>query len=431
VNKPRLIVTAGAVLGLVGLALWALHSGRTTVILIVLTVAIVLTVLSWSLFKKGNKSFLAWWLGLREADPADTVARELGSSLLTGLIVAVSVLVLQIFLDRAREREALSDQLRLSVALSQDLAGLDAHGSSLSEISLAGKSLDRADLRDADLSDANLEGASLREADLRGADLEAASLYRANLARAKLSGADLDEADLRFAQLAAAEVYAKDGYDVASFEGAEANARTCLPPDIITGTGEVDVGIRGQLEPMKTVVHGRVLDLPDDPDDLSIGYQCPLSFNNLFEDVTQYSEGRTYAELADPWNVHPNRVASLFETPGSVALRRETLIIRGAVCPGETEIVMRRTQWEQGGTFALLVRQPGEPIERTTALSLVTEIGGELIAPRDLGPPLKRGSTVILFATPNAHDQGLDYAFVKRLRIRPCRETAASPRSRP
>jgi uncharacterized protein YjbI with pentapeptide repeats len=413
----RVHLAAGAfVVLLVALVIWAIQRGRTTAIVVVAAIAVVLTILSWGLFKDKNESRLAKLLGLKEAGLRNAEARELGSSLLTGLVVAVSVMLLQIILDIAREKDAREEQLRLSIGVSQDLAGLDAHGSSLSEISLAGKNLDRADLSDSNLSNANLEGASLREADLRGADLEGASLYRANLARAQLAGANLDGADLRFAHLADAGVYTQeDDYEeAASFEGAQANARTCFPPDIFTGLDEVNEELRGQLEATVTDVHGREL-APADK-----GYQCPLTFNNVIDDLLQYREGRTYAELADPWKVDVTQIRSLFETPGSVPLRRESLILTRPVCAGATEIALRRTQWEQAGAFALVIKDPDEPLEQTTALPLSTEIGGDFISPVALSRPLKRGSTVILFATPNTRDEGPNYAFVKRSRVRPC-----------
>ena len=383
--------------------------------MVVTAVVVALGVLCWGLFKKQNHSRLAMFLRLKEAGLKDSEVRDLGSSLLTGVVVAFSVMALQIYLDIAREKEAREEQLRLSIGVSQDLAGLDAHGSSLSEISLAGKNLDRADLRDADLSDANLEGASLREADLRGADLEGASLYRANLARAQLAGANLDEADLRFAYLADAGVYAQAGYDQARFEGAEANARTCFPPDMITGLGEVNEELRGQITETKTVVHGRELA------EESIGYQCPLSFDQVIDDLQQYREGRTYAELAAPWKVGVTRIGSLFETrPTFPPRRRQSLILAKPICPGATKIALRRTQWEHGGAFALLLKRPGEPAEETRALSVVTAIGGDLISPVAVERPLKRGSAVILFATPNTEDEGPDYAYVKRVQVRRC-----------
>jgi hypothetical protein len=85
------------------------------------------------------------------------------------------------------------------------------NGAELSEASLTGANLSKADLRRADLHAASLTGANLSKADLRradlyaadldGADLTGVDLRRADLTIADLDGADLTGADLRGAYL--------------------------------------------------------------------------------------------------------------------------------------------------------------------------------------------------------------------------------------
>ncbi len=410
-TRLRLAVFVVLGIGLAATAVWANRHGWTRAVFVVALIAAILTALAWGLFTKQDKSRLGRLLKLKKAD-----ARDLGSSLLTGLLVAISVFGLQVYLERAREKDAQEQQLRLSIGLSRDLAGLDASGKNLSGISLAGKDLDRADLEGANLRNANLEGASLRETNLRNAHLDGASLYQANLARSQLSGAHFDGADLQFANLSDAEVYARDGYDDASFDGAEANARTCFPPDIITGLGEPNRSYReDQLQAKETLVHGEV------KAPASIGYQCPFSFSDLIDDLLQYRKrGRTYEQLATPWQMPASSIARIFETPGTVPLRRQSVQLRAPVCPGATQISLRRTQWQTGGAFALLVRNHATPVDQTIALPMVTKLGGTFFRRIHIDEPLKRGATVILFATPNTDETGLNYAFVKRISVRRC-----------
>jgi len=71
----------------------------------------------------------------------------------------------------------------------------------LSNSSLSGAALSRADLTYTNLSDSNLSGANLRDANLTGSDLTGVNLRRANLVGVNLSGTVLKETDFRTANL--------------------------------------------------------------------------------------------------------------------------------------------------------------------------------------------------------------------------------------
>jgi hypothetical protein len=91
--------------------------------------------------------------------------------------------------------------LRLKLATSSRLDGLDLRGMDMPRALLGGKSLrdtnfEAADLRRADLTGSDLRGAVLRAAWLRGADLRGADLRGTDLRCANLASADLREAEI-------------------------------------------------------------------------------------------------------------------------------------------------------------------------------------------------------------------------------------------
>jgi uncharacterized protein YjbI with pentapeptide repeats len=129
---------------------------------------------------------------------AEQVTRaNLATSLLSGAIVAYSVLVVGVVTERQRSRAAKRQNIQLQVGLQSSLRGIDLSGQDLSQFILRGK----------DLSEAVLENASLRGADLTDAVLRCANLKGADLHDARLQGADLRGADLRYTNLRRARFY--------------------------------------------------------------------------------------------------------------------------------------------------------------------------------------------------------------------------------
>src|SRR5688572_1811366 len=81
---------------------------------------------------------------------------EIGSSLLTGALVAFAVFALQLYLDDKRDEDIREDQFRLTLGVTRDLEGLDPP-LPLADMHLSGKILDNAELAGEDLSGANLQ----------------------------------------------------------------------------------------------------------------------------------------------------------------------------------------------------------------------------------------------------------------------------------
>jgi uncharacterized protein YjbI with pentapeptide repeats len=130
---------------------------------------------------------------------------DLGIALMTGALVAFSVLVLQVLIDQRlseqdekRSREAHFQQL---VAGDRDLTGIQPPLNDLSGYYLRGRTLDEANLRGKDLTDADLTEARLVAAHLEGAKLVRTKLVDATLNDAFMSGSRLTGADLSFARL--------------------------------------------------------------------------------------------------------------------------------------------------------------------------------------------------------------------------------------
>src|ERR1043165_4012173 len=94
---------------------------------------------------------------------------------------------------------------RRAVLSYTDMSGLTLAGRSLDGADITASFLIDADLAGCNLSHANLFGCDLARANLRGARLVRADLRGASLRRADLTGADLFDADLREGLLAEQE----------------------------------------------------------------------------------------------------------------------------------------------------------------------------------------------------------------------------------
>jgi uncharacterized protein YjbI with pentapeptide repeats len=150
-----------------------------------------------------------WWPSRRE--PASR--SDLGVALMTGALIALGVLALQVVLDvRLNEveetrRVAQEEQsLKLQLALQGRLTGISLEEKKLDGIYLYEKDLTHANLRRADLSGAvlsrsDLTGAKLQDAVLTGADLNGATLTEARLEGANLDSAILSDAPMKGAKL--------------------------------------------------------------------------------------------------------------------------------------------------------------------------------------------------------------------------------------
>jgi hypothetical protein len=145
---------------------------------------------------------------------------QLSVGVLTGAVVTVGVLLLQLWLQASSEDAV----WRANVATAVEIPGFDPAGHSLGGLDLSGKQLPDAELKGADLTGVPLRDTNLTGADLRDANLHGDIMYSANLSTANLTGADLSDAQLQGVRFDDAEVeHAK------SFVGAVANAATCWP----------------------------------------------------------------------------------------------------------------------------------------------------------------------------------------------------------
>jgi uncharacterized protein YjbI with pentapeptide repeats len=155
-----------------------------------------------------------WWPS--RGEPASR--SDLGVALMTGALIALGVLALQVVLDVrlqkveddrqvAQEEQA----LKLQLALQSRLVGVPLQEKKLNGIYLYEKNLRNANLRQSDLSgavltrsdltNAKLQKATLVGADLNGTTLVDAKLQDANMENAILSDAPMTGAELRNARL--------------------------------------------------------------------------------------------------------------------------------------------------------------------------------------------------------------------------------------
>jgi uncharacterized protein YjbI with pentapeptide repeats len=145
---------------------------------------------------------------------------DLGVALMTGAVISVAVLGLQIANELRVEDVEKRRQLLASIGSSMRLDGIDLSGEDLEGVHLGSKIFDDARFVGTDLQGANLsrsrferatfEGADLREANMRATDFQGAHFQDANLSGATLHSACLREADLRGADVRAKELTATD-----------------------------------------------------------------------------------------------------------------------------------------------------------------------------------------------------------------------------
>jgi uncharacterized protein YjbI with pentapeptide repeats len=160
-----------------------------------------------------------WW----PSRSKELAKSDLGLALMTGALIAFSVLVLEFLLtqrarklESVRQDEAEKQALQLLVGRQRNLAGIDLGcsaaekdadcGEVLDGFYLSGKILTDANLRGSSLQQVRLENARLQQAILAGADMEGANLEGAHLERAILDRARLHGAVLRFANLEGARL---------------------------------------------------------------------------------------------------------------------------------------------------------------------------------------------------------------------------------
>lgn len=172
-------------------------------------------------------------------------ARDLGVALLSGSILALSVLFLQLLNEniaqeeqRRQERVAERRAFDLTVAVSRDLSGFDPGGRNLDEMVLSAKNFEWANFRNTSLKGAIIVDARLVDTDLSGADLYKAVLAYSNMKGATLRGAKFEDADLDHVRL----------------KGAEVNNETCWPSREIIEEN----GLMSKLQPDKPGEIGHV-----------------------------------------------------------------------------------------------------------------------------------------------------------------------------
>ena len=170
-----------------------------------LIVALVFTILLLSVLP----GMYFWWPSRKEAASRS----DLGVALMTGALIALGVLGLQVVLDvrlsevEEERRVAQEEQaLKLQLALQGRLVGIPLEQKKLDGIYLYEKDLTNANLRRADLTGAvltrsDLTRAKLQDAILVGADLNGTTLVEARLHRANLENAILSDAPMKGARL--------------------------------------------------------------------------------------------------------------------------------------------------------------------------------------------------------------------------------------
>jgi uncharacterized protein YjbI with pentapeptide repeats len=188
---------------------------------------------------------------LRPAWRDQSTRADVGVAVITTTAISLAIFALQILdenrlqRDDAKRQEESADQaLRLQLALSTALRGIDLSGKDLHGINLPQKHLEGADFSSTDLSGANLEGAYLNGASFNGAklsgiDLKGAQLGQADLRNADLTGeAQLDNANLENAKLEGAQLPSASLYG-SVFDGVHASGAN-LKGAVITADWKVE-----------------------------------------------------------------------------------------------------------------------------------------------------------------------------------------------
>ena len=376
-------------------------------------------------------SIVCFALGRREWAWAGT-ATDIGKSLLTGAVLSFALLVLQLHLDAQRRADAEQQQFSLSVSFAKDLTGLNPQYP-LTDISLAGKTLDEAqlddevlrgaNLRDASLRGAHLDGADLRGADLHraslnGADLTGADLRRADLYGADLTGAELPEADLRRADLRGARfehVY-MDAATSAKLQGATVDAKTCWPEDYLANIHKPsEADLRNEFDRETTFNHGRTV--VEDQDPRSWGHACDLEVSQVVDNLGLYlpekppprpgviprSAIQTLDQVATtfgrgPYGREPDDIAEQLEDrepiddygPGAPELDTP-------LCAGTRQIRGSEADVTDSGDSFLAVMKPGSAISQMALIKVSSDKPGKTFVFRT-GEPLPKGTTVDFYA---------------------------------
>jgi hypothetical protein len=332
----------------------------------------------------------------------------IGSSLLTGSLVALAIFGLQFYLDREDESRTKEEQFRLTLAISKDLEGLDPP-LPLTGLNLPDKNLDQAQLAGEDLTDTNLAGSSLRNANLEGASLEGANLYRADLTGALLTGADFDDATLASANLRDASIYGPSGVEL-GLDGTDVDAKSCWPADFLTSQQEGN--LRNQLDPQPIVKTGRTVKDP------SIGYACELTFDNVLQHLEQPVPPRTLDALAVPYDVTAEKfLAMVSGRAGDLPTDERPLELRDRPCAGSRRVLSRNRGW-QDATGLLTIESPTQSLRKGRAMLIGQEASEPVQNGRDvlvepgerLASPLAAGSTVELFVAASRIGVAPDYA---------------------
>ncbi|MGH3103169.1 MAG: pentapeptide repeat-containing protein [Gaiellaceae bacterium] len=175
---------------------------------------------------------------------------DLGVALLTGALVAFTVLAVQIVFDLRfseldRKRQEAQNQrdailsMKLAISSQKDLSGIQLQNLDLSRFYFGGKSLTFAQMQGTRLVDAVLDGVDLSYADLSEGNLTGANLRGAKLAEAALANAKLDNviattADFTNAVLTGATLRGAD-LSGAKLQGADLT-RATLPSDALSAT---------------------------------------------------------------------------------------------------------------------------------------------------------------------------------------------------
>jgi uncharacterized protein YjbI with pentapeptide repeats len=210
-----------------------------------------------------------WWPKRKD----DVSRSDLGVALMTGALIAVAVLAIQVSIDdKARKRDEsrqvadARQSFELTLSLQQDLTGirLDGedlrgihfHGKKLEGASLIGSVMDEVVLAEANLTEATLRDAKLEGADMTGvqaehADFEGAHLEGAVLTRSRLRGAKFNRAHLETAELRDAVLLFAD-FRQSHLEGASFSQASLIGADLSGATWNSSTAFAGALYDRRT-----------------------------------------------------------------------------------------------------------------------------------------------------------------------------------
>jgi len=210
-----------------------------------------------------------WWPKRKD----DVSRSDLGVALMTGALIAVAVLAIQVSIDdKARKRDATRQaadarqNFELTLSLQRDLTGirLDGedlrgihfHGKKLEGASLIGSVMDEVVLAEANLTNATLRGAKLVDADMTGvkaewANFEGAHLEGAVLNSSRLRGARFIRAHLETAELRGAELLFAN-LQQSHLEGASFSQASLIGADLSGATWDSTTAFAGALYDRRT-----------------------------------------------------------------------------------------------------------------------------------------------------------------------------------